>query len=438
MRGLLLKCADRVKRCDLRCDLLGRGRDFREDGSGAVLIYTGFAVAVLLGFGGLAVDAGMWYATKRSAQSAADAAALTGALEVARGNDATTVETMAKADAERNGYSATGGATVTINNPPASGPSAGVSGAVEAIVEQPVPNFLSSVLFGRQVTVAARAVARSFIGESCVYVMDPSEDAALSVPGTADVNMDCGAQVNSVSPTAIDQDGSSCMTATALATVGGASGTCLNPQPDEDMPAAEDPFSYLSAPDVAAEACVDTDVVEVTTAGTTIPPGNYCGGLVIEADATFLPGDYAVGGVGLHIQGNSEVDGDGVMFYFPDDVTGDDPPGPAPPRSLYIAGSTEIDLSAPTSGDYTSILFYHDQNVDPDLQLVLQGGADMELEGVIYAKNNHMRFAGGSGGIDGWTVLAVDTLEFTGNSNISGSNPPANLPLALLRPTLVE
>jgi Flp pilus assembly protein TadG len=434
MRGLLLECADRVR----RCDLLGRGRDFRKDGSGAVLIYTGFSVAVLLGFGGLAVDAGMWYATKRSAQSAADAAALTGALEVARGSDATTVEAMAKADAERNGYAAASGATVTINNPPTSGPSAGVSGAVEAIVEQPVPNFLSSVLFSQQVTVAARAVARSFIAESCVYVMDPTADSALHVPGTAQVDMDCGAQVNSVSPSAIDQDGSACMTATQMATSGGADGDCLDPQPEEDMPAAEDPFSYLSAPGVASDACVDTDVVEVTTPGTTIAPGNYCGGLVIEADATFLPGDYAVGGVGLQIQGNSAVDGDEVMFYFPPDTTGEDPPGPTPPRSLYIAGTTEVDLSAPTSGDYNSILFYHDQNCDPDLQLVLQGGADMELEGVIYAKNNHMRFAGGSGGIDGWTVLAVDTLEFTGNTNISGSNPPGNLPLALLRPTLVE
>ena len=56
----------------------------------------------------------MWYATKRSAQSAADAAALAGALEVARGSSEATVETKALADAERNGYLAASGATIAI------------------------------------------------------------------------------------------------------------------------------------------------------------------------------------------------------------------------------------------------------------------------------------------------------------------------------------
>ena len=433
MRRVLSKCA-----CWLKyCNPLGHCRDFHNDSSGAVLIYTGFAVAVLLGFGGLAVDAGMWYATKRSAQSAADAAAIAGALEVARGSSPATVETKAKADAARNGYSDASGATITISNPPGSGPSTAVASAVEAIVQQPVPGFLSSIIYDEPVTVAARAVARSYIADSCIYVMDPSEDSALSIAGTADVNMDCGAQVNSDSPIAIDQVGSSCMTATGIATAGGASGSCLNPQPDEDMPQTEDPFSYLTAPAAAAAACDYTTLVEVTSP-TTLNPGNYCGGLKVTADVTFAPGEYVMDGEGLQIQGDSVVTGDGVSFYFPDTVTGYDQSGPTPPQSLYIAGTTDIQLSAPTSGDYQGVLFYHDPNVDPDIQLVMQGGADMQLEGIIYAKNNHARFAGGVGGVDGWVVIAVDTLEFTGNSDISGAATPMDLPLALIRPTLVE
>jgi hypothetical protein len=267
--------------------------------------------------------------------------------------------------------------------------------------------------------------------------MNPSEDSALHIPGTAAVDMDCGAQVNSNSPIAIDQDGAGCMDATSLATAGGADGDCLTPTPDENMPEAEDPFAYLTAPGAASDPCDYTTLVEVTSP-TTLDPGNYCGGLVIEADVTFNPGEYVMDGEGLQIQGNSTVTGDDVSFYFPDTVTGYDPPGPTPPYSLYIAGTTAVDLSSPTTGDYQGILFYHDQNVDPNLQLVLQGGTDMELEGVIYAKNNHMRFAGSSGGIDGWVTIAVDTLEFTGNSTINGANSPSNLPLALMQPTLVE
>jgi Putative Flp pilus-assembly TadE/G-like len=433
MPRLVSQCAC----CLRRCKSLRHLREFHGDRSGAVLIYTALALAVLLGFGGLAVDAGMWYATKRSAQTAADAAAIAGALEVARGSTSATVQTKAKDDAERNGYSAATGATITINNPPTSGPSASVASAVEAIVQQPVPGFLSAILHEEQVTVAARAVARSYVAESCVYVMNPSANAALSVPGTAAVDMDCGAQVNSDSPTAINQTGASCMTATQIATTGGASGTCLNPQPDEDMPRVEDPFSYLTPPAAATAPCDYTSLVQVTSP-TTLNPGNYCGGLKIEANVTFNPGEYVLNGQGLQIQGNSVVTGDEVSFYFPDTVTGYDPPGPTPPRSLYVAGTTDVHLTAPTSGDYQSILFYNDPNVAPNIEMWVQGGANMDLTGVIYASNNHLRFAGGSGGVGGWTVLAVDTLEFTGNSNISGSAPPVDLPLALIRPTLVE
>jgi hypothetical protein len=342
---------------------LDRFRDFHKDSSGAVLIYTGFIVAILLGFGGLAVDAGMWYATKRSAQTAADSAAIAGSLEVARGSGSTVAKSKAKGDAERNigplvldcpTEVVTG--CIDVNNPPTSGPSTTNASAVEAIVRQPVPGFLSSVIFGEPVTVAARSVASTRIAEACVYVMNPSEDSALHIPGTASVNMNCGAQVNSDSPIAIDQDGTACMNATSLATAGGADGDCLTPTPEEDMPETEDPFAYLTAPAAAGGACDYTSLVHVTSP-TTLDPGNYCGGLVIDADVTFNPGEYVMDGEGLQIQGNSTVTGDEVSFYFPDTVTGYDPPGPTPPRSLYIAGTTAVDLSAPITGDYQGVLF---------------------------------------------------------------------------------
>ena len=79
-------------------------RAFWENTSGGVLIYTAIGMAVFLGTAGLAVDVGHWYATKRSVQSAADATALAGALEVARGTTDATMRIMAKADSAKNGY----------------------------------------------------------------------------------------------------------------------------------------------------------------------------------------------------------------------------------------------------------------------------------------------------------------------------------------------
>lgn len=51
---------------------------------GATAVIFGFAVTVLLGFAGLAVDVGLWYVTKRNAQVATDAAALAGGFELTR------------------------------------------------------------------------------------------------------------------------------------------------------------------------------------------------------------------------------------------------------------------------------------------------------------------------------------------------------------------
>ena len=195
-------------------------RAFRENTSGGVLIYTAVGMAVFLGTAGLAVDVGHWYATKRSVQTAADATALAGALEVARGTDDATMRIMAKADCAKNGYPEVAGTTITVNNPPQSGANAGDADAVEVIIAQAEQGFLSRLVYNDPITVAARSVAVGFVSQSCLYVMDPSADAALSVTGTATVEMDCGAQVNSDSPTAVDQTGTSCLTASAITTNG--------------------------------------------------------------------------------------------------------------------------------------------------------------------------------------------------------------------------
>ena len=285
------------------------------------MIYTAIAMTVLLGTGGLAVDVSYWYATKRSAQSAADAAALAGALEVARGTNETTMKIMAKADAAENGYTEGADTIIDINNPPSTGPYATDNDAVEAIIQQTVPGFLSRMLHVDWITVAARAVATGSKGDSCLYVLDPTEDAALSVTGTAVVEMDCGAQVSSDSPTSVDQVGkNSCLTATTIRTAGQAAGNCLNPTPTEDGLQVDDPFQHLSSPLMGG--CDHVAVVEVNSPDA-LDPGNYCGGIRITSDTTFNSGDYQVGGVGLQIMGNADVTGTDVSFYFPPTVTGE-------------------------------------------------------------------------------------------------------------------
>src|ERR1700730_8080670 len=55
------------------------------DTRGVTLALVAAAVSALIGFTGLGVETGLWYAMKRQNQSAADVAALSGALELLAG-----------------------------------------------------------------------------------------------------------------------------------------------------------------------------------------------------------------------------------------------------------------------------------------------------------------------------------------------------------------
>ena len=99
--------------------------------AGQALILTAVALVVLMGFAGLAIDMGVMRYDKRLQQTAADAAAIAGASNLAFGG----VAAGAQDAASRVGYTDNGGGQVSnctgaavgticveVNNPPATGP----------------------------------------------------------------------------------------------------------------------------------------------------------------------------------------------------------------------------------------------------------------------------------------------------------------------------
>ena len=82
------------------------------DTRGVTLALVAAAISALIGFTGLGVETGLWYAIKRQNQSAADVAALSGAFELLAGqsNGLTAAATypdicgLAKRDAARNDF----------------------------------------------------------------------------------------------------------------------------------------------------------------------------------------------------------------------------------------------------------------------------------------------------------------------------------------------
>ncbi|MDH3473337.1 MAG: pilus assembly protein TadG-related protein [Rhodospirillales bacterium] len=421
---------------------------FAKDSSGSVFVYTAASLAVLLGMAGLAVDLGYWYWSQRDMQSAADSAAMSAALEMARGATPAEIETRARDSATLNGYQHGLATLVTINRPPAAGVHAGDNNYVEAIVQQDQSGFVSAMVHSGDMTVAARAVATLAGAPSCVIALDPSADGAISVEGNTTVDLDCGAQANSNSATAITQQGGkSNITAESIQAVGGYSGSNFTPMPQTGMAPTGDPFAYLQPP--ASGPCIEppgAPKTYVSSFSGTIPVGNYCGGIVIQgADVIFETGVYTLGEAGMEITGNATVTNEagGVTFYIPDTAVGLPSTCCAGQNhTVYIAGTTSVTLSAPTAGPYDGILFYQDPASDPTLVAELQGGSDMSLSGALYFPGQEVYYAGNNvANPTTWTALIASQVHFVGTSYMSSGNFAAagiSLPLALASPSLAE
>ena len=106
-------------------------RRFARDDEGGTLIFVGIAMFALVGFAGLAIDAGLWYSNQRAAQGAADSAAAAGAYEALWGGDAGEIQAAAEAQADKNGFPAS---AVTVNYPYTHTNGAATTQGVEVLV----------------------------------------------------------------------------------------------------------------------------------------------------------------------------------------------------------------------------------------------------------------------------------------------------------------
>ena len=149
-----------------------RQRD-REAGQSLVLV--GVGMVVLIGVLGLAIDVGYYRYVRRELQTAADAAALAGAMDLSYLD----MTTAARAASSENGFTnGANGVTVTVYNPPHDGPyaSSNYPTYVEAVVTQNnVPQFFSQILGVKPITLSASAVAAG--GINCIYGLDTGSGA---------------------------------------------------------------------------------------------------------------------------------------------------------------------------------------------------------------------------------------------------------------------
>jgi Flp pilus assembly protein TadG len=425
---------------------------FFRDERGQVLVFTVLCMMILIGFLAFATDVGMLFYHRRTMQSAADAAALAGALEIAyTATDGTTVAKVAQDAAALNGYTdGTGGVTIAVNNPPSVGPhAAGATAAnyVEAVIRQPVPTVFMGLFHMNAVPVTARAVAGATVNPGCVWTLGRTgSDITLTGSGSVSIP-NCDIYDDSNSAAALTMTGSGNLVAAAIGIVGryfDGGGQILNGQgqrltPKTGIAVVADPLSTLQAPTGSTGGCQGAQLISTGTrnltascyasvtlvgnGGVTFSPGDHTinGNFVSTGSGpiTLGAGTYVING-DLNLSGGGALNATNVGFY----VTG----------AITVTGTTTMNLSAPVTGPLNGILFFQAR---ADTQpLTITGSSLMNLQGIIYAPGAALTMTGG-GSTNIYTDLIVSSATFTGATPFqSYANINSNSPLS--KSSLVE
>jgi Flp pilus assembly protein TadG len=400
------------------------------DESGQTLVIAALCMTCLMGFMALSVDIGLMLRAKRVLQTAADSAAIAGAAELISG----TWAAAARADAAQNGVTdGVNGATVTPHNGPSTGPHAGNLAYVEVIVAQTQPTFFMKVFGTNSMTVVARAVATTVPNPSCIITLGTAAPGVSISNGASLLLPTCGIIDDATGGGALTATGGASITATGVGVVGTATisnGATVNPTPATGITAASDPLSSLTAPpasDYSSGCLADPHVHTNQTIGPSAPGGFICyNGLSFTNGAptvTLNPGLYIINGPNsLNVASGTTLNGTGVTFYFVNNA------------SFTISNGATLNLSAPTSGAYSGLLFY--QDVNDSSADTFTGGSSGALNGIFYLPAAPLTLQNGSSttfNVD----LVVRSLTMTGAATLhpyaplTGASPLSN-------PRLVE
>ncbi|GGA61243.1 hypothetical protein GCM10011507_10910 [Edaphobacter acidisoli] len=370
--------------------------------NGQALVITVLSMTILLGFSALAADVGIMMRTKRITQTAADAAAIAGALEISYGD----VSSAANAASAQNGMTnGANGATIVVNNPPSLGPHANNPNYVEVIASQVEPTLFMNLFNFNSLTVKTRAVAyNGGAAYGCVYVLASSGAKAMQLQGSFNFNApNCGVIVNSTDPCALQFTGAG--GSLVAGSVGVAGGDCgqtgdSNPTPVKGIAPVSDPLGGLTPPNPSSLSCVplpNTATIGPTNGGTVCYSGN-----VTLNNVTLNPGTYVfTGNVTL---GNVTSSTATTPFGTTLDINS---------GSLGVNTGTTINLTAPTTGTYNGIVLMQPLANTNAMQLQF-GSSFGTLDGIIWAPGAELFLQDSGGdkndGVSMTTDLIVNTM----------------------------
>jgi hypothetical protein len=413
-----------------------------------MLALVAIVTVILLGFLAMTLDVGAGNRSRRLAQTAADAGALAGAVELYRlqGSGGTNAHDSAVAAAirevVRNGFTAADIVSPCPCSPPITGPHAGDANYIEVVLSRGLATVFGSALGQSSFTFGARAVAGATpFAQNCLVTLAPSgKGIEVENGGSLSTTYEsgghtysCSIAVNSGSGSAVDVNQSGQLDAgnSSIGVVGGWNGNKTpSPAPSTGIPAVVDPLaSLISMPTLPA---CDTNDLPTINKDTVLLPGVYCGGIHVNSRKTTLsPGIYYMAGGGFTAETSAEITGLGVTIVTTlHPVTGTS-------AGINFRAGCKAKLTAGTVAPFNGIIFYADPAMPSSTDNTFACASDEspEITGVMYFPNQTLTFDGSNSGTEvNGSVIAqsvVSSGKVTIQSDLSGTS-------IVLRPSLVE
>lgn len=374
---------------------------------GQVLPLFALCLAALMGFAGLGVDVGYLEYWQNKQQAATDAAAIGAAQQLLSkgcGNQ-TQATSAANFDAAQNGFATSNpNVTITVNDPPASGPYQSNNCAIQVLITtKNIPTWFSRLQnpFAPGGTETTQAVgAASYTGNGCIFLLTTTQQNDLSNSNMQGPH--CSIYMNSSANfsngtfnfAGIYYAGSGNNVSGATFTKASPSSSLPFADPCPEIPGCE--YLATTGPSVISCTAVSGSNKNITTG---------CYSQLSLSGTDTVCGIIAITGQ-FHLN-NATVNscGTGVTFYMTNGV------------SDTNFSSSHLTLSAPTTGTTANILMYR---VPSQSSAVDFSTCTCSWSGVVYFPTAKVNVSNvGSG----YTVLIFGQGNFSNSSDFSDSVP---------------
>jgi Flp pilus assembly protein TadG len=403
------------------------------DRRGNALIIAGAALPLIVGSAGLASDTIQWALWKRQLQRIADSGAEAGVYAKVAGatlddcsNVATATYTSPIGYDVKNNNHLPQTPVCAATNPPSTGSYTADSNAVRVTVSMQRPLSFSGMFMSAAPNITATATATIVpAGAYCVISKETGNVTGIDATGSTTVNLGCGMITNSTSMSAAVATGSSSVTASPIAAVGGipssthwGSGTVLQPF----TIAQADPFANVALPTPSGCGAFPSnqpnDTISVTN-----PTGTRCfsGDVNIKGNVTLASGTYILDGGSMNMT-NTGASLTCLQCTF---VLLNSSGGSV--GTVDLEGGT-MNITAPstgctvgTSSCLDGLLFYQSRSAAQDNTVKINGNSGSTISGALYFPNADLTFNGDSGMHANCMQIVVKDVKFTGNSAVSNT-----------------